>query len=265
MPVKPRSTHSHLLAALVVLSMTAVACDDHRRHGAAQATSLPAVAAPVLADAAPMEVARVLLTTLREAQLTRQLGLGPPENRRRYETALAALRSLAAAERIPADVKAAGPPNLPRDLAPEATLTLAVESWLSTTAYYVDGFLWETMSQPAGSADAATVHIEAERPQDAYRLSQLLGQAGAELPEQTTETGRQGAGPSLESLRAASLQASPPFNVPIRARISLDLVRQGGAWRVRLVYIGPDTLPEALRPATPPASDPVVPLAPVAD
>ncbi len=226
---------------------------------------MPVLASELPPDAAPADVTRTLLTNLREAQLAREAGLGPPENKRRYEAALAVLRSLAAADRIPADAKAARLPTLPRDLAPDAALTLAVESWLSTTAYYMDGFLWETMSQPAISADAATVDIEAERPQDASRLSRLLDQATAESPTHTVASSHQAAPPSLESLRAASLQASPPFNIPSRAKISVDLVREAGTWRVHLVRIGPGTLPEALRQPAAPASDQNVPLAPAAN
>jgi len=189
---------------------------------------------------------------LREAQLARANGLGPPEDKQRYEAAMADLHALAAAEHIAADAKAAKVPTLPLDISPEAALTLAAESWVSTTAYYVDGFQWETLNLSAytSNANVAAVRMEAERPQDTYRLSQLTSQAAAQSGP-TSQGGGVPSPASLDSLRAAGLQATPPFNVPIRALFSVGLVREGGAWRVRSVQIGPGSAPGTVTPLGP--------------
>jgi hypothetical protein len=244
------------------LLLSPLACDDKRRHATADAALLPTASAPVPLDATPVDVTRALFLKLREAQLARENGLGPPENKRRYETAMSDLRALAAAEHIPADVKAAKVPTLPRDISPEAALTLAVESWISTGAYYIDGLQWETMSQSGSNANLAIVRVEAERPHDAYRLSQLIAQAEANPTGQGAQGGTPPSPAGLDSLRTASLQSAPPFNVPIRALFSVGLVREGGAWRVRTVHIGPGGMSEVGSPERPPVSAPVPPLAP---
>jgi hypothetical protein len=249
-------------AGLCLIFAVCLGCEDQRRHATARAIDLPRLSPPVAADAAPQQVATAFLEALREAQETRASGLGTAEKRRRYDEAMSRLRALTAAGVVHKSVLAAHSVTLPKDLSEDAAVTLATESWVSLIAHYADAVLPDTLSVlPADlqNAQQCAATVEAERPDDAARIKQLTATAAVLGFE---DSGGQHLAPYssayYEALRARTLQLEPPLNVPDRPRITLDMTRVDGCWRVHSVSLGPGRLssPEPPPTTAPAASQP---------
>jgi hypothetical protein len=263
---------TRLIAACAVL-ITAVSplysggCKDERRHSTASALNLPEAPPPLPANAAPAEVARAFLDSIRDAQHARERGFGRIEQKQKYESAMATLRSLAASRAIYEQVSGGRLATVPKDISEEAAVTLALESWVSLVAHYADGFLLDTitvaMPKPENSRPIATVRLEAERPEDPARLRQLEQAAPSAAPK--TSTGEPSAPASNDALRARGVTLRPPLNVPIRAAIDITLLNNAGSWRVTGMRLGPGPMPQppaAAAPLLPATTAPAVPPAP---
>ena len=201
------------------------------------------------------------LEAVRDAQHAREKGFGRGEQKQAYDSAMGTLQSLAAAAKIHTELVNSRSNGVPKDISEEAATTLAIESWVSLLAYYVDGFLFDTLTtSPANteSASAATVRLETERPEDVVRLRQLLAETGA--PPATQPAAGLPPTTSDDSLRAKAVGLRPPMNVPIRATIELLLVRNQEGWRVSGVRFGAGSSPSVPRPTPPsPVQHPAVP------
>lgn len=238
--------------------LSGVSCDDQRRHGASSPIQIPEVQPQVTPGEGPAEVTRALLEAIGEAQDAREFGLGSSERKQRYQAAMSRLRRLAAADAIYEQMTRTPSPTIPKDISKEALVTSAIESWVSTVAHYVDGFLFETLSIAPTNLEGATsasVYVEAERPEDADSLSGL--QARAEIAAAKDAAGRPipvGSPEYYKLVRAEGVAMRPPLNVPVRARIKVLLRRVDGAWRVERVDLGPGSLPSVATASAPVAA-----------
>jgi hypothetical protein len=227
-----------LLGSVAVFCQTG--CKDERRHATASALKLPEARPPLPADAAPADVARAFLESVRDAQHSRERGFGSAEQKQAYESAMATLRSLAASRAIYDEVRASRSMTVPKDISEDAAVTLALESWVSLVAYYVDGFLFDTISISTPKPDdtsLATIRLQAERPEDASRLRKLETEASVNTTSQAAETTPGSA--SIAALRAQGIALRPPMNVPVRAGITIALVHNADGWRVAALQAGP--------------------------
>jgi hypothetical protein len=241
--------------AVVLLAVSffySAACNDDRRHPTATPPKLPEAKPPIPADAGPMQVARAFLEAARDAQHAREKGFGRIEQKQAYDSAMATLRSLAAASNIHNALRNARSNGVPTDISEEAATTYALESWVSLVAYYVDGFLFDMLTVSPASFETtktATVRLEAERPEDAARLRQLLAESGA--PASTHPAGATAVPAPADSLRAKALALRPPLNIPIRATLEILFVRNQDGWRVAGLRINPASSVPMLPPAAP--------------
>jgi len=229
-----------ILACLgVALTMTA-GCKDQRRHKSSEVVEFATVEPPVPADASPKLVAMTLLDALEQFQTVRETGLGRQGNRQDYDTALGTIMSLAAQEQIYERVRKRGSFTVPKDVPKQAALRLIAESWTSMLAHYADGILFETLKVDSGTQDSRdTVRVEVENPHERKRLAEIEA-----LPDIADAQGKDGKPLSHTSpeyfdlLRSKTLAEG--FNVPIRRRVTLSMVRdEKGAWRVVDLTLGP--------------------------
>lgn len=228
---------------LTVVAIAGPGCEDKRRHQTSAGVDYVDVVCPVASDATPAEVARAFLAAVREAQHARLHGLGRSEDEEAYDRAMGKIGTLAAAAWIHEKMLKTRSPTLPAGLTEQAAVTLVSESWVSIAAYYVDGFLFETLSLPSkGPAPQASVraYIEAERPEDRERLEEV--EALPDVAGAVDGDGKplvRGSKAYVKLTRSKALAQKPAFNVPIRARFTIDLRQVDGAWRVAGLTIGP--------------------------
>ncbi|HVP12848.1 MAG TPA: hypothetical protein VMV94_16865 [Phycisphaerae bacterium] len=159
---------------------------------------------------------------------------------------MASMRSLAAAHAIYDNARNSRSPSIPADISPDAAVTLALESWVSLLAYYVDGLFLDTMTVTMPNPEAAstaTARLEAERPDDAARLRELEARVATGT---TTQPAPEPGTPAYyAALRAQAVALQPPLNIPIRTSITISLVQEAGEWRVVGLQIGPGSMPSA--------------------
>ena len=222
-------------AALAVTS----GCKDQRRHKPSEVVEYATVEPSVPSDASPELVAMALLDALQQFQTIRESGLVGQEKRQDYDTAMGTINSLAAQEQIHQRVRKQGSFSVPKDVTKQAALRLVTESWTSIVAHYSDGLLFETLkAEPVSQDSRATVRVEVENPHDRKRLMEIEA-----LPEIADALGEDGkplshAGPAyLDLLRSRTLAEG--FNVPIRRRVTISMVREQGAWRVLQLTLEP--------------------------
>jgi hypothetical protein len=241
------------------------ACNDDRRHPTATPPKLPEAKPPIPADAGPTQVARAFLEAARDAQHAREKGFGRLEQKQAYDSAMANMRSLAAASNIYTALRSARSNGVPKDISEEAAATYALESWVSLVAYYVDGFLFDTLTTlPANfeATNTATVRLEAERPEDAVRLRQLLAESG---PSPSTQpAGATAVTTPADSLRSKALALRPPLNIPVQTTVEISFVRNQDGWRVAGLRINPASPIPILPPAPSQLPQPTPAPAPVA-
>ncbi len=261
---------------LAVMLVVVSGCEDKRRHQTSKGLTFVSGEAVVGAAAPPADVARAFLGALREAQTVRQRGLGTPENREAYERAMGKIGHLAARGVIREKMSKVGSRTLPLNLSEEAATTLVSESWVSIAAYYVDGFLFHTMRvAPKGPKphDGVLVSLEAQRPRDRQRLEEVEASAAvAGAKDAAGKPLRRGTAAYNALVQSKTLALEQGFNIPIRARFTVELWQVDGAWRVVGLEIGPAPvpgpmvlparsgrarpLPEAASLRIPPAPDP---------
>ncbi len=214
-----------LLAAMMASSTS---CDDARRHRASEDIAAADVKAPLPNDAAPADVAKELLDTFRALQHVRRTGLGTAEGKATYDQSMATIASLMARDMVYERLRANRSRMLPTDITPTRAVRLVTESWASMLAHYVDGFLIDDTLAARLSPDGSQVRItlEAEHPEERRKLDALRASGNAKDDEQ---------------LQAAALEQG--FNVPIRARITLQLTQVDGAWRLSDVAVNVPRVP----------------------
>lgn len=226
-------------ACLGAALATTLACKDQRRHKPSEVVEYAIVEPSVSSDASPELVAMALLDALQQFQTIRESGLGRQENRQAYDTAMGTINSLAAQEQIYERVRKQGSFSVPKDVTKQAALRLVTESWTSIVAHYADGLLFETLKVVSGSQDSrATVRVEVENPLERERLAEIEA-----LPQVADARGKDGKPLShtsqeyLDLLRSRTLAEG--FNVPIRRRVTIKMVREKGAWRVLQLALEP--------------------------
>jgi hypothetical protein len=239
---------------LVVLAASLSGCDDKRRHLTSEAIEFTAMTQPVPQDAEPAVVVRAFLAALRDAQHARGRDFQGPQDRATYDSAMGRIASLAAGRTIYERILGSGSRSVPAGLTPEAAVTTISESWVSIVAYYVDGFMLETLNvTPARGTTSPTTlraYLEAQRPEDRSRLTQI--ERSDEVIQARDPEGLplvKGSPPYVELVRSRSLEMRPAFNVPIRVRLDISLQTEDGAWRVSDLHLRP-------APATRPAKTP---------
>ena len=227
------------LACLGVALATASGCEDQRRHKPSEVVEYATVEPSVASDASPDLVAMALLDALQQFQAIRESGLGRQENRQKYDTAMGTINSLAAQELIHERISKQGSFSVPKDVTKQAALRLVTESWTSIVAHYADGLLFETLKVDSGSQDSrATVRVEVENPHERKRMAEIEA-----LPEIADARGKDGKPLShtsqeyLDLLRSRTLAEG--FNVPIRRRVIISMVREKGVWRVFQLALEP--------------------------
>ncbi|MCG8406538.1 MAG: hypothetical protein MI923_15190 [Phycisphaerales bacterium] len=215
-------------------------CEDKRRHRSSEDVVFAAVQAPLPDDAAPDDVIKTLLASLKELHSTRQSGLGTPDRKDHYDKTMGEILSLAAQEHIHEGVKKKGSAIIPKNVTKNAAVRLVVESWASMVAHYVDGFLLETISVLSGGKEIASVRIQVENPRERKLLNEI--EALPEITETKDSSGNPLPKTSPDYLKLVRPKAlAKGFNVPIRAELQFHLRRVDGAWRVTQLSIGPVT------------------------
>gem|GEM_PF-2011442 len=224
-------------------------CKDQRRHKPSEVVEHLTVEAPVPADASPDLVAMAMLDALKQFQTIRESGLGQQEHQKAYDKALATIKSLAAQDLIYERVCKQGSYSVPKDVPKPAALRLIAESWTSMLAHYVDGLMFDTLKVDQGSQDTrAIARVEVENPHERKRLTEIEA-----LPEIANAKGKDGKPPShtsreyLDLLRSKTIPEG--FNVPIRRRVTMTMIRVNGAWRVFDLVLGP--VPSSITTAPP--------------
>ena len=245
------------LACLGVALATTLGCKDQRRHKPSEVVEYANVEPSVPSDASPELVAMALLDALQQFQAIRESGLGRQENRQDYDTAMGTINSLAAQEQIHERVSKQGSFSVPKDVTKQAALRLVTESWTSIIAHYADGLLFETLKVDPGNQDSrATVRVEVENPHERKRVMEIEA-----LPKIADARGKDGKPLShtsqeyLDLLRSRTLAEG--FNVPIRRRVTISMVREEGAWRAFQLVLEPvPSVVTIISPATPTADTP---------
>jgi hypothetical protein len=215
------------------------ACEDKRRHQVSHGLDLGAASAPLPASAGPAEVAKAMVEALADVQIARAGGLGTPEARAAYDTALGRVSSLAAREDIFRQAKAANSLTIPRNIDADAAMTLIAESWTSMLAHYAGGARFETLRvQPDQPRTLASVYLELERPEEARQLGEFRSLLMANPPGGADGKPAPAHSPAFDqALRDRCIQAG--FNPPARLAVRLRLIRVGEAWRVSNLELGP--------------------------
>lgn len=210
---------------LAVLIQLTSGCDDVRRHGSGAGVDFGEAQAPLSPDAAPDAVSMAALDAIRVAQENRAKGLGSPDAKAQYESAMQTLRSLAARAEIHERVKNSGSMSIPRDITEKGAVTMTIEGWVSTLAKYVEGYELNSMVTSIVTPDHyANSYLNAEDPRDKAILDEL--QSKGQLKD--------------DELRKAALAKG--VCPPIAAGIEIRLKRVDGEWRVLKIGIGPARL-----------------------
>lgn len=227
-----------LVSLCAVLAMTAIGCEDKRRHAANEGISVEEVTPPVTADAPPGDVARALLAAMDRAQDARSRGLGQPERRQAYERAMAEIMSLTAKKEVAEQLRTSGAGHVAKDITDDAALTLTVESWVSLVAHYVKGLLPQTLVLPGASQAIADVRIAAESPQDQAVLASLQPTSLTSSQPGATSQPASPAQPTLDApARTEAIRHG--VNPLARAEIQIRLKNIDGRWRATGITLGP--------------------------
>lgn len=239
--MKMKAQTSARAIVLVATWLAVVGCDDVRRHAAGEGIKLGEAKAPVGADAPPDAVAMATLDALREAQESRALGLGSPEAKDKYESAMQSLRGLAASSEIHERVRKSGSNAVPKDISEAGSVTLTLEAWIASVARYVNGYNLNSIVTSIVSPDQyANAYLTAENEDDRKTLDEI--RADKSLSE--------------EEVRRIAL--SKGVCPPIAAGIELRLKKTPAGWRVMKVSVGParEASPVTAPPVSAPATQP---------
>lgn len=244
--------------ALLVVGMLFIGCEDKRRHKPSEQVSFGAVEPPATPQAAPAELAATFLDALKRFQGIRHTGFGDPGNQRRYDEAMGVMCALTDQAYLHEQVRARGGRTVPKDVTESAAVRLVVESWVSTVAHYIDGFLLETLRSRINSdGNLATVWLMVENPRERKMLEEI--EALPEFADPKNEQGDPGgksSGEYLERLRSKTIPLG--FNVPIRRQLTMELKKGAGGWSVRRLDLDGGSMPVRnsglTRPTTVPSS-----------
>ena len=228
------------LLGAAALGLAIAGCDDIRRHAAGEGIRLGEAQAPLGPDASPDAVAMATLDAIREAQESRAQGLGSPEAKEKYESAMQTLRSLAASSEIHERVRKSGSNAVPKDITEAGSVTLTIEAWIASVARYVNGYDLNSMVTSIVSPDQyANTYMNAENPRDREVLDAVR------------------ADDALSDEEVRSMALSKGVCPPITAGIELRLKKTPAGWRVMKVGAGPPRQPSP--PMPPPVSTPTAP------
>ena len=236
-----------LTRVALFLPFLLAACDDKRRHQASDSVSLADVQSPVSADATPSEVAKAMLSALRDAQNARALGLGSASSKKAYDNALGRLRALTAAKDVQEQIIATKSLTIARDISQDAAVTLVNEAWISQFAHYEAGILLATLRvTPDNPQTDALAQVDAENPREREMLMQFEADLQKSPPVDALGKPAPSVSPAYqEALRTKTLAAG--FNVPITAMLEIRMRKVDNAWRVTKAGLAsPLSRPKAL-------------------
>ncbi|MBI5765137.1 MAG: hypothetical protein HZA51_16600 [Planctomycetes bacterium] len=222
---------------LLIVCTVSLACDDKRRHQPNDAVTVSNVATSLPVDASPKQVAEAMISALSDAQLIRVRGLGAPGQKSAYDAALARIYALAAKNEVHQQLLAGKSASVPRDVSPDAALTVMAESWISQIAHYAGGAKLDTLRiVPDPPKTDASVNLELESPADRNQLTRIESAVAANPPKKADGTP---AGPGSAEYQAAIRQAAikAGFSVPISASVDLRLRKTENGWRVTRITL----------------------------
>ncbi len=223
-----RTRYLAVSATLLICCLLTTACDDKRRHMPSDAVSLVQAPTTLPSDATPRQVVESILAALTDAQTARATGLGTPEKKKAYDAALARIFALAAKSDIHQQMLGKSS-TVPKNVTPDAAMTVIAESWISQIAHYTGGFKLDSLRIfPETPQTDATVTIEAVAPKDREALSRI---EFANTPKKPDGSPIQpGSTEYTTAIRQAAIIAG--INVPVTAAIDIKLRKVDGAWRV---------------------------------
>lgn len=210
---------------MVAFLLVSSGCDDKRRHAATEGVRFTEVKSPVAADASPTEVTRAWLEALADAQRVRAGGLGSREAKRKYDEAMARIRSLCAEDVVYERVRSSQSVTVPKDVSQDAAVVMTIESWVSMLAHYLDGIEWDSIDTVNPDPQQyATVFLRAANPKEREIVTGLPGS------DNPTE------GAPSKRTREQALQAG--VNPEYVAGIEVRLKEVAEGWRVLSASIG---------------------------
>ncbi len=224
---------------LLVACTVSLACDDKRRHLPTDAVTVSHVATSLPADASPKQVAEAMISALADAQLIRVRGLGTLEQKTAYDAALSRIYTLAGKNEIHQQLLAGKSAAVPRDVTPNAALTVMAESWISQIAHYAGGAKLDTLRiVPDPPKTDASASIELESPVDRDQLARLESAIAANPPKKPDgSAAAPGSAEYQAAIRQAAIKAG--FTVPATASVDLRLHKTDNGWKVTRITLAP--------------------------
>ncbi len=187
-------------------------------------------------EATPRQAVESILAALTDAQTARATGLGTPEKKKAYDAALARIFALAAKSDIHQQMLGKSS-TVPKNVTPDAAMTVIAESWISQIAHYTGGFKLDSLRIfPETPQTDATVTIEAVAPIDREALTSIESALTATPPKKPDGSPMPpGSTEYTAAIRQTAISAG--INVPVTAAIDIKLRKVDGAWRVSRITL----------------------------